>query len=79
MKTFLIMKQATMKPTLALTITIFLFGNIAVANAQVLSNQEVTPEEQDKKYQSVSDSFSIAVPEGWVIEDIYNTDTYALL
>jgi hypothetical protein len=79
MKMFLMMKQATVKPALALTITIFLFGNIAVANAQVLSSQEVTPEEQDRKYQIVSDSFSIAVPEGWVIEDIYNTDTDALL
>jgi hypothetical protein len=79
MKMFLMMKQATAKPTLALTITIFLFGNIAATNAQVLSSQAVTPEEQDRKYQSVSDSFSIAVPEGWVIEDVYNTDTDALL
>jgi len=79
MKMFLMMKQATVKPTLALTITIFLFGNIAVANAQVLSSQAVTPEEQDTKYQSVSDSFSITVPEGWVVEDVYNTDTDALL
>jgi hypothetical protein len=79
MKMFLMMKQATVKPALALTITIFLFGNITVANAQVLSSQAVIPEEQDRKYQSVSDSFSIVVPEGWVIEDVYNTDTDALL
>jgi hypothetical protein len=72
--------QATVKPTLALTVVIFLLGNItAVGNAQVLSSQGLIPQEQDRKFESVRDSFSIAVPQGWVIEDVLNTDTDALL
>ncbi len=80
MNMLLMATQATVKPTLALTIVIFLLGNItAVGNAQVLSSQGLIPQEQDKKFESVRDSFSIAVPQGWVIEDVLNTDTDALL
>ena len=79
MKMFLMMTQATVKPTLALTIAIFLFGNITVGNAQVLSSQGLIPDQQDRTFESAGDSFRISVPEGWVIEDISNTDTDALL
>src|SRR5215218_10854850 len=79
MKMFLMTTQATVKPTLALTIAIFLFGNITVGNAQVLSSQAPIPDQQDGTFESLSDSFRITVPEGWVIEDVYNTDTDALL
>ena len=80
MKMFLMMMmQATVKPTLALTIVIFLFGNITVGYAQVPSSQGLIPDQQDRTFESVSDSFRINVPEGWVIEDIYKTDTDALL
>ena len=79
MKMFLMTTQATVKPTLALTIAIFLFGNITVGNAQVLSSQGLIPDQQDRTFESISDGFRITVPEGWVIEDIHNTDTNALL
>ena len=79
MKMFLMMTQATVKPALALTIAIFLFGNITVGNAQVLSSQGLIPDQQDRTFESAGDSFRISVPEGWVIEDISNTDTDALL
>jgi hypothetical protein len=79
MKLFLMVTQASMKPTLALIVAIFLFGNIATGNAQVLSSQGLIPDQQDRTFESVSDSFRITVPGGWVIEDIYSTDTDALL
>lgn len=79
MKMFLMMMQATVKPALALTIVIFLFGNITVGNAQVPSSQGLIPDRQGRTFESVSDSFRINVQEGWVIEDIYKTDTDALL
>jgi len=79
MKMFLMMTQATVKPTLALTIAIFLFGNITAGNAQVPSSQGLIPDQQDRTFESVSDSFRITIPKGWVIEDIHNTDTDALL
>jgi hypothetical protein len=79
MKLFLTVTQASMKPTLALIVAIFLFGNIATGNAQVLSSQGLIPDQQDRTFESVSDSFRITVPGGWVIEDIYSTDTDALL
>ena len=79
MEVFLSITQASMKPTLALIVSVFLFGNIAAGNAQVLSSQELIPDQQDRMFESVRDSFRITVPEGWVFEDIYNTDTDALL
>lgn len=79
MKMFLMMTQATVKSTLALTIAIYLFGNITIGNAQVVSSQGLIPDQQDRTFESVSDSFRITVPQGWVIEDINNTDTDALL
>ena len=79
MKVFLSITQASMKPTLALIVSIFLFGNIAAGDAQVISSQDLTPDQQDRMFESASDSFRITVPEGWVFEDIYSTDTDALL
>jgi hypothetical protein len=79
MRKFLTMMQATVKPALALIIAIFVLGNITVTNAQVPSGEAVTSQEKNRPFESISDSFSITVPTGWVIEDVPNTDTDALL
>jgi hypothetical protein len=79
MRKFLTMMQATVKPALALIIAIFVLGNITVTNAQVPSGEAVTSQEKNRPFESISDSFSITVPLGWVIEDVPNTDTDALL
>jgi hypothetical protein len=79
MKMVLTRTQATGKPVLALIIAIFVLGDITVSYAQVPSSKDVTLQEQDTTFHSISDSFSIAVPSGWVIEDVHNTDTDALL
>lgn len=64
---------------LVLIIAIFIFGNIPLGNTQLLSNQLVSVQEGDRIFQSVRDNFNIMVPEGWVIQDVYNTDTITLL
>ncbi len=64
---------------LVLIIAIFLFGNIPLGNTQLLSNQLVSLQERDSAFQSVSGKFNITVPDGWVIQDVYNTDTISLL
>ena len=79
MKMFLTMTQVHMRSTLALLIATFLFGNIPVGNAQIPPNQPLTPEAQDRTFQSMSDGFSVTIPAGWVIQDVYNTDTDILL
>ena len=79
MKTFLTITSGSVKFPLVLTIAIFLLGNIPVMNAQVLSNQPETPQERENTFQSITDSFSIAIPDGWVLQDVYNTDTDTLL
>jgi hypothetical protein len=79
MKTFLTLTSISVRAPLVLTIAIFLLGTIPVVNAQVLSNQPVTPQERDNTFQSTTDSFSIAVPDGWVLQDVDNTDTETLL
>lgn len=67
-------------PPLVLIIAIFfIFGNIPLGNTQLLSNQLLSVQEGDRIFQNVSDKFNITVPEGWVIQDIYNTDTITLL
>jgi hypothetical protein len=48
-------------------------------NAQVLSDQPVTSRELESTFQSITDSFSIAIPDGWVLKDVYNTETDTLL
>ncbi len=79
MKTFLTVTSVSVRAPLVLTISIFLLGNIPVMNAQVLSNQPVTPEERDSTFQSMTDSFSMEIPDGWLLQDVYNTDTDTLL
>jgi hypothetical protein len=67
-------------PPLVLIIAIFfIFGNIPLGNTQLLSNQLLSVQEGDRIFQNVSDKFNITVPEGWVIQDVYNTDTITLL
>jgi hypothetical protein len=79
MKTFLTVTSGSVRIPLVLTMAIFVLGNIPVMNAQVLSNQPVTPPERENTFQSITDSFSITIPDGWVLQDVYNTDTYTLL
>jgi hypothetical protein len=79
MKTFLTVTSESVRVPLVLTMAIFVLGNIPVMNAQVLSNQPVTPPERENTFQSITDSFSIAIPDGWVLQDVYNTDTDTLL
>jgi hypothetical protein len=67
------------KGPLVLVMAIFLFGNIPLGNTQLLSNQSVTLQERDSTFQSRSDKFNITLPDGWVIQDVYNTDTDTLL
>ncbi|MDQ3888043.1 MAG: hypothetical protein M3251_02085 [Thermoproteota archaeon] len=50
-----------------------------MGNSQLLSNQLVSLQERDSAFESVSDKFNIIVPDGWVIQDVYNTDTISLL
>jgi hypothetical protein len=79
MKMFLTVTSGSVRVPLVLTMAIFVLGNIPVMNAQVLSNQPVTPPERENTFQSITDSFSIAIPDGWVLQDVYNTDTDTLL
>jgi hypothetical protein len=79
MKLFLTVMLVPVRVPIVLTIAIFLLGNLHVVNAQVLSNQAVSPQQLDNTFQSIADSFSITVPDGWVIHDVYNTDTDTLL
>src|SRR5918999_623832 len=67
------------KPPLVLIIAIFFFGSMPLGNTQLLSNQLVSMQEGDRAFQSASDKFDITVPEGWVIQHVYNTDTITLL
>jgi hypothetical protein len=63
---------------LAVTIVIMAFDNILMANAQQLSSQPITLQE-GRTFQSIRDSFSVVVPQGWVIQDVSSTDTTTLL
>jgi hypothetical protein len=78
-KLFLTITRISVRALLVLTIAMFLFGNMPMGNAQILSNQPVTSQEVDGTFQSINDSFSISVPDGWVIQDVYNTDADILL
>lgn len=55
------------------------FGNVITASAQQLPVQPSTPQTENEIFRSVNDSFSIIVPEGWVLEDVSSTDTTVLL
>jgi hypothetical protein len=78
-KLFLTITRIPVRALLVLTIAMFLFGNMPMGNAQILSNQPVTSQEVDGTFQSINNSFSISVPDGWVIQDVYNTDADVLL
>ena len=59
-------------------VSIVLFGNPLMANAQSSSPQLVTsqpgsPQSEGRTFQSISDSFSVSVPEGWAIHDFNDT------
>jgi plastocyanin len=56
--------------------TILLFDNGLRADAQpsqLVTSQPGTPQEEERTFQSIRDSFSVLVPEGWVIHDENNT------
>ena len=80
MMLFSTIRSVPARAPLVLIIVIFLFGNIPLGNTQLLSNQLVTMQEQDDSTsQSISDKFNITAPDGWVIQDVYSTDTITLL
>src|ERR671914_45211 len=80
MTIFSTLGPVSVTPPLVLIIAIFfIFGNIPLGNTQLLSNQLLSVQEGDRIFQNVSDKFNITVPEGWVIQDVYNTDTITLL
>jgi plastocyanin len=60
-------------------VSIVLFGNALIANAQssppppLITSQSGTPRGEERTFQSISDSFSVLVPEGWIIQDVNNT------
>jgi plastocyanin len=79
MKIYLTMTPVLMRSTLALLMAIFLFGNLLIGNAQIPPTEPITPQAQDGTFQSESDGFSVTVPDGWVMQDVYSTDTDTLL
>jgi hypothetical protein len=64
---------------LAVIIAIVSFGDRTMANAQDPPSQPATPQPGNGTFQSINDSFSVIVPEGWVIEDVSSSDTTTLL
>jgi hypothetical protein len=64
---------------LAVIIAIMTFGNVITVNAQQLSSQQPMLQAQNSTFHSINDSFSLVVPQGWVIEDVSSTDTNILL
>ncbi len=57
--------------------SIVLFSNALIANAQqpsqLITSQSGTPQGAERTFQSISDSFSVLVPDGWIIQDVNNT------
>jgi hypothetical protein len=64
---------------MAVIIAITTFGNVIMASAQQLPSQRATPQAENGTFQSLNDSFSVLVPEDWIIEDVSSTDTSILL
>lgn len=80
MTLFWTLRSVPLWAPLVLIVAIFLFGNIPLGNTQLLPNHPVTMQDRNSTFvQSISDKFNITAPDGWVIQDIYNTDTYTLL
>lgn len=76
---FLTLGSVPVGAALVLIIAIFLFGNIPMVNTQLAGDQLVSIQQRDGTFQSASDKFNITVPHGWVIQEVYNTDTVSLL
>lgn len=72
-------RSVPVRAPLLLIIALFLSGNIPLGNAQLLSNQPQTLQERDSTFKSISDKFNITVPDGWVIQEVHDTDTDTLL
>ncbi len=70
-------------PIMALLIvslfSVFLVENLSAGGSQITSNETYTLQPTATMYQSISDSFTITVPNGWAINEVHSTDTDALL
>jgi hypothetical protein len=75
----ILLMAVPMMAVAALIIAIITFGNIAMSNAQQLPSQLISAQGGNMTFQSINDSFSISVPEGWVIQDVSSADTATLL
>jgi plastocyanin len=56
--------------------SIVLFSNVLIANAQpsqLITSQPGMAEGEEGTFQSMRDSFSVLVPDGWIIQDVNNT------
>jgi hypothetical protein len=72
----------TLVPVMAISaaiIAIMTLGNVIISSAQQLPSQSATLQAENGTFQSINDSFSVAVPQGWVVEDLSSTDTNTLL
>src|ERR687892_2587997 len=57
-------------------VAIVLFAaNVTIINAQQLTNQPSVTQNGTTLFQSTEDSFRLQVPEGWIINDVNNTDS----
>src|SRR5918999_5566890 len=72
-------RSVPVRAPLFLIIAIFLVGNPPLGNTQLLSNQPQVLQERDSGFKSISDKFNIIMPDGWVIQEVYDTDTDTLL
>jgi hypothetical protein len=63
----------------AVIIVIMTLGNVTMSGAQQLPSQSSKPQAENGTFRSINDSFSVAVPQGWVVEDLSSTDTNTLL
>jgi hypothetical protein len=75
----ILLKLVSTIAILAVTIVIMTFDNIVMANAQELPSQPAMVQEKDSTFQSISDGFSVVVPQDWVIQDVSSGDTTTLL
>ena len=63
----------------AVIIAIMTLGNVTMSAAQQLPSQSSPPQTENGTFRSIDDSFSVAVPQGWAVEDLSSTDTNTLL
>lgn len=75
----ILLRTIPMITLLAALIGNMTFENVINAGAQQLPIQPSTPQSKNEIFQNVNDSFSVIVPEGWVIEDVSSTDTTVML